>query len=252
MSARLYLAAAMEAAIAAGAFCVCLPSLCFLAPTVALAMLIPALRARHFASRSAAVSFVPDPLAPRFSELAAVLAKCAEKAAAGEGGSTVRLAPLYDKRGFVPYEITVRPGNGAFVVTCGEKESRRATDAPLRPRCQLPLRVALQPLAVEVVGEAGAAVLRTPQPLVRFRPERSRHIGAAGLAYRFYVVAFLGWCLGNGKTLATDGAAILAFIALPALVVRAAAFRTRVIAFLRSQFWFAGRLARRFAGRISR
>ncbi len=252
MSARLYLAAAMESAIAAGALCVGLPSLCFLAPAVALAMLIPALRARFFAARCATISFVPDPLVPQFSELAAVLAKCAEKAAAGEGGSTVRLVPLYDKRGFVPYEITVSPGKGAFVVTCGEKASRRATDAPLRPRCQLPLRVALQPLSVEVVGEAGAAVLRTPQPLVRFRPKRPRHIGAAGLAYRFYVVALLGWCLASGKTLATDGATILAFVALPALVVRIAAFRMRVIAFLRSQLWFAWRLARRFAVRIPR
>ncbi len=232
--------------MAAGAVCVGLPSLSFLAPVVATAMLLPALRMRLLSSGGATASFVPDPLSPQFADLATALVKCAEKAAAGEGDSSLLLAPLFCDGGFIPYEITVRPGNGAVVVTCGEKTCRRSTDAPLRPRCQLPVRVSLQPTLLEVRGVSGEAVLRTPQPLVRLHPGRPRHISAAGLAYRFYLVALFALCLACGRTLETEGAPLVAFAFLPALLVRAAAFRARVFAFLRNQLWFARRLVVRF------
>lgn len=248
-----YLEAVAEAYAASALSAALLPERwLLLAPLPAIALLAASWFARIPIVAGGDAAFAPDPLAPDFRPLLAILADRIEAALAGGGVARIHLMPMLAPDGSpLPYAIDWNPAESSLVATHCASTERRHCGAPVRPAALLPIVVSRHPVSIEARrAPDGRRVLLLERRPFTVRSLFSREPpGFAALAYALYAPTALLLLKRHGVGGGIGPMRIAVAAIAPVVAVRLWAFRTRLRRAVAGNALFAAGLLRRFLRR---
>lgn len=244
-----YIEATAEAYVASVLCVALLPSgWLFLAPLSAIAILVAAWFSRIPLARKGDATFAPDPLAPDFKPLLALLAGTIEGIQAGDGKARIHLMPMLGPDGRpAPYALDWSPTRSCLEVTHSGVTTSCHCAARIRPNALLPIIVAEYPVTVEAEMDSGGwrVLLGTRQPFLFRRLFNRDPTNFAKVAYAIYVSTIMCLCRYSRSGDGLAGMRVAVAMVAPVVLVRLWAFRSRIHHAVAQNSIFLARLFKR-------